>query len=61
VIDWSASPPAFQLAQLLMLGATAMFIGSRFLPPERRRQAGLVTTVCYFAGVAAFVIYLVLR
>jgi hypothetical protein len=61
VINWSVSPPAFRLAQLLVLLATAMLIGSRFLPADLRQPVGFVTTICYLAGVAAFVVYFLLR
>jgi hypothetical protein len=61
VIDWSASPHAFQLAQLLILATVAVFIGSRFLPPRYRHRVGVALTGCYLAGVAAFLVYLLLR
>lgn len=61
MIDWSASPRAFQLAQLLILVTVAVFIGGRFLPPRYRQRVGVALTVCYLAGIAAFVIYLLLR
>jgi hypothetical protein len=61
VIDWSASPRAFQLAQLLILMTLAVFIGGRFLPLRYRQRVGVALTVCYLAGIAAFVIYLSLR
>jgi hypothetical protein len=61
VIDWSIEPRATQLAQLLVLVAVAAFIGGRFLPPRHRQRFGVALTVCYLAGVAAFVIYLLLR
>jgi hypothetical protein len=61
VIDWSVSPRASQLAQLLILGAVAMLIGGRFLPPRYRQRAGVAVTLCYLAGIAAFLVYLLLH
>jgi hypothetical protein len=61
VIDWSDSPRAFQLAQLLMLATVAVFIGCRFLPPRYRQRVGVALTVCYLVGVAGFLIYLLRR
>jgi hypothetical protein len=61
VIDWSGSPQTLQLVRLLILVAAAVFIGSRFLPPRYRQRVGIVTTICYLAGVAGFVIYLLMR
>lgn len=61
MIDWSGSLQTLQLVRLLILVATAVFIGSRFLPQRYRQRVGLVTTIGYLAGVAAFVIYLLLR
>jgi hypothetical protein len=61
VIDWSVSPRAFQLAQLLILVTLAVFIGGRFLPPRYRQRVGVALTVCYLVGVAGFAIYLLLR
>jgi hypothetical protein len=61
VIDWSLSPHASQFAQFLILLATAVFIGGRFLPQRYRQRVGVVTTVCYLAGVAAFMVYLLVR
>jgi hypothetical protein len=61
VIDWSASPLASKLAQLLILVTVAVFIGGRFLPLRYRQRVGVVLTVCYVAAIAAFAIYLLLR
>jgi hypothetical protein len=61
VIDWSASPRAYQLAQLMILVTVAVFIGGRFLPLRYRQRVGVTLTVCYLAGIAAFAIYLLLR
>jgi hypothetical protein len=61
VIDWSGSPETLQLVRLLILAAAAVFIGSRFLPQRYRQRVGVMTTICYLAGIAAFVIYLLVR
>ena len=61
MIDWSVSPHASQLAQLLILATVAVFIGGRFLPPRYRQRVGVALTICYLAGIAAFAIYLLLR
>jgi hypothetical protein len=61
LIDWSASAGAAQLAQVLTLVTVAAFVGLRFLPPRHRRPAGVALTVCYLAGVGAFVLYLLAR
>jgi ABC-type transport system involved in cytochrome c biogenesis permease subunit len=61
VIDWSGSQQTLQLAQLLILAATAVFIGSGFLPPRYRQRVGGAFTVGYLAAVAAFAIYLLMR
>jgi hypothetical protein len=61
VIDWSVSPGAAQLAQLLTLVTLAVFIGGRFLPPRHRQRVGIALTVCYLAGIAAFLVYLLLH
>ena len=61
MIDWSVSPGASQLAQLLILVTVAVFIGGRFLPVRHRQRVGVLLTVCYLAGIAAFAIYLLLR
>jgi hypothetical protein len=45
-----------------MIGlALAVFIGGRFLPPRYRQLVGVAVTVCYLVGLAAFVVYVVLR
>ncbi len=61
MIDWSASPRASQLAQLLILGTVAVLIGRRFLPLRYRQRVGVTLTVCYLAGIAAFLAYLLLQ
>jgi hypothetical protein len=61
VIDWSASPGAAQLAQLLILVTVGVFIGSRFLPPRYRQKVGIGLTICYLAAMAGFLVYLLLR
>lgn len=61
MIDWSLSAREFRVAQLLVLIATAVFIGLRFLPPRYRRPVGVTLTVCYLIGVAGFMIYVVTR
>jgi len=44
----------------MFLSAAAVFIGARFLPPRHRRPVGVALTVVYLAGVAAFMIYLLM-
>ena len=61
MIDWSFSPREFHLAQLLVLVGTAVFIGGRFLPPRYRQRVGIALTVCYLGGIAAFIVYLLVR
>ena len=61
MIDWSASPGAFQLTHLLILVTVAVFIGGRFLPLRYRQRVGVALTICYLTGVAAFLVYLLLR
>jgi hypothetical protein len=46
---------------LLILVTVAVFIGGRFSPLRYRQRVGLVVTICYLAGIAAFAIYLSLR
>jgi hypothetical protein len=61
VIDWSTSPGAFEVARLLTLVTVAVFVGSRFLPSRYRQRVGVALTICYLAGIAAFLVYLLLR
>jgi hypothetical protein len=45
-----------------MIGvATAVFVGLRFVPPLHRRRVGASLIVCYLAGVALFMLYLLIR
>jgi hypothetical protein len=41
--------------------ATAVFIGVRFVPPRHRQTVGIALTVCYLIGVAAFMVYVLMR
>jgi hypothetical protein len=50
-----------RIAQLMVGIATAVFIGGRFLPPRYRQPVGVMLTVCYLIGIAAFMAYVVLR
>jgi hypothetical protein len=50
-----------QVAQFLILTATALFVGARFLPSRFRQRTGIALTVCYVAGFAMFMVYLLLR
>ena len=59
--DWALSPREIQAGQILLGLATAVFIGLRFVPPRYRQRIGIALTVCYLLGVAAFMVYLVMR
>ncbi len=61
MIDWSLRPHVTLVAQFLILVATAVFIGGRFLPQRYRQRVGIAATVCYLAGIAAFLVYLLMR
>ena len=50
-----------ELAQLLILVTVAVFVVLRFLQPRHRQPVGVALTICYLAGVAAFVLYLLVR
>jgi hypothetical protein len=54
-------PDAARLAQLLILVTVAAFVGVRFLPSRYRQPVGVALTVCYLAGTAVFVLYLLVR
>jgi len=55
------SPREVQVAQIMVGVATAVFIGGRFLPPRYRQPVGITLTVCYLAGFAGFIAYVVFR
>jgi hypothetical protein len=55
------SPREIQVVQIMVGIATAVFIGGRFLPPRYRQTVGATLTVCYLIGIAAFVVYAMLR
>jgi hypothetical protein len=50
-----------RIAQILIGVTIAVFIGVRFIPPRYRQTVGLTLTVCYLAGVAVFMAYVLLR
>ena len=55
------SPLEIRSAQILVGITTAVFIGLRFLPERYRHGVGVGMTVCYLAGIAAFIIYVLIR
>jgi len=55
------SPRVIQVAQIMVGVASAVFIGRRFLPPRYRHTVGVTLTVCYLLGIAAFIVYVVVR
>jgi len=57
MIHATLSPHEMQIAQMMIGVTAAVFIGGRFLPPRYRRKAGIVVTICYLAGIAAFLAY----
>jgi hypothetical protein len=61
VIDWGLSGREIQVAQALILIATATLIGGRFLPQRYRWPVGLALTVGYLAGVAVFIVWALVR
>jgi hypothetical protein len=46
-------------AQVMLLIATATFVGVRFLPDRYRHRVGIALTVCYGLGIVAFSVWLV--
>jgi hypothetical protein len=61
VIDWGFSGREAQVAQALILVATAVFIGGRFLPQRFRRPVGITLTVGYLVGVVVFIVWMLVR
>jgi hypothetical protein len=61
VINWTLSPREIQAGQILLGVATAIFIGLRFIPQRYRHRTGIALTACYLLGVAAFMVYLLMR
>jgi hypothetical protein len=55
------SPREIQVARFMVLLPVAVFVGARFLPLRYRRSAGAWLTVCYLAGLAAFIVYVLFR
>ncbi len=55
------SQPDIQIAQLLIGVTTAVFIGSRFLPPRYRQLTGRIMTGLYLIGVAVLLVYVLYR
>ncbi len=49
-----------QVGQILLVVATAVFVGVRFLPSRLRQTVGIVLIVCYLIGVIAFMTYVLL-
>ena len=52
------APAVVHIAQVLLLLATATFIGVRFLPPRYRQRVGITLTVCYVTGIVGFAVWL---
>jgi hypothetical protein len=52
----SAPVPAdvARTAQVMLLIATATFVGVRFLPARYRQRVGITLTVCYVTGLVGF-------
>jgi hypothetical protein len=61
VNETAVSPRDIQIGQVMIGAATAVFIGLRFVPPPYRRRVGVSLIVCYLAGVALFMLYLLTR
>jgi hypothetical protein len=61
VIDWGLSGREIQVAQALILVATAALIGGRFLPQRYRRPVGITVTVGYLVGVVVFIVWALAR
>jgi hypothetical protein len=59
MMNASVSPAVARTAQVLLLLATATFIGVRFLPPKYRQRVGITLTVCYATAIISFAIYIV--
>jgi len=55
------APTDIRLGQVLITVTTAVFIGSRFLPPRHRPIAERVMMVCYPTGAAILIAYFVFR
>ena len=54
------TPQEIQAARILVGITIAVFIGVRFVPPRYRQTIGITLTVCYLAGVAAFMVYVLM-
>jgi hypothetical protein len=54
-----ASEAVVRTAQVMLLIATATFVGVRFLPVRYRQRVGITLTVCYVLGIVAFSVWLV--
>jgi hypothetical protein len=61
VINGALSPREIQVGQILVAVATAVFIGLRFVPQRYRQRVGIALTGCYLLGIAAFMVYLLMR
>jgi hypothetical protein len=57
VINAPLSAGEIQLGQFMVLLATAVFIGGRFVPSRYRQRVGIILTVSYIAGIAVFAVY----
>ena len=61
MLNQPLSGSVIQLLRVLMTVTIAVFIGIRFVPARFRQTIGVVLTACYLAGIAAFVVYLLVR
>jgi hypothetical protein len=55
-----ASADVVRTAQVMLLIATATFVGVRFLPAQYRQRVGITLTVCYVIGIVAFTLWLMM-
>ena len=55
-----ASEEVARAAQVMLLIATATFVGARFLPAQYRHRVGITLTICYVIGSVGFAVWVMM-